>query len=162
MTGLTASPRILKGGLIVMAPGGGAVRNTIALQYNPDTLTRSYEVQGVGGDGGGERAQPFRLKGPAVRIFVFEFITGGGLYCADHWVAPESLLREGAAMAAALISDLATICALRVSTLVDERLAATYLPRECDVSRMDAVAALEPAFCEHARGACECDQPQRG
>jgi hypothetical protein len=66
MTGLTASPKILKGGLIVMAPGGGAVRNTIALQYNPDTLTRSYQVQGVGGDGGGERAQPFRLKGPAI------------------------------------------------------------------------------------------------
>ncbi len=66
MTGLTSSPRVIKGGLIVMAPGGGAVRNTIALQYNPDTLTRSYQVQGVGGDGGGERAQPFRLKGPAV------------------------------------------------------------------------------------------------
>jgi Contractile injection system tube protein len=66
MTGLTYSPRVIKGGLIVMSPGGGAVRNTIALQYNPDTLSRSYQVQGVGGDGGGERAQPFRLKGPAV------------------------------------------------------------------------------------------------
>ena len=40
----------------------------IALQYNPDTLTRSYQVQGVGGEGGGERAQPFRLKGPADRV----------------------------------------------------------------------------------------------
>ena len=66
MTGLSASPKLTKGGLVVMAPGGGAVRNTIALQYNPDRLTRSYQVQGVGGDGGGERAQPFRLKGPAV------------------------------------------------------------------------------------------------
>jgi len=63
---LTSSPKLIKGGLVVMAPGGGPVRNTIALQYNPDTLTRSYQVQGVGGDGGGERAQPFRLKGPAV------------------------------------------------------------------------------------------------
>jgi hypothetical protein len=63
---LTSSPRLIKGGLVVMAPGGGPVRNTIALQYNPDSLTRSYQVQGVGGDGGGERAQPFRLKGPAV------------------------------------------------------------------------------------------------
>ena len=51
---------------MVMAPGGGAVRRAISLQYNPDTLTRSYQVQGVGGDGGGERAQPFRLKGPAI------------------------------------------------------------------------------------------------
>jgi hypothetical protein len=66
MSGLTASPKLLKGGLVVLAPGGGALQRTIALQYNPDTLTRSYQVQGVGGDGGGERAQPFRLKGPAI------------------------------------------------------------------------------------------------
>lgn len=66
MTGLTSSPKLLKGGLVILAPGGGAVRRQIALQYNPDTLTRSYQVQGVGGDGGGARAQPFRLKGPAI------------------------------------------------------------------------------------------------
>ena len=66
MSGFSASPRLLKGGLVVLAPGGGAVQRTIALQYNPDSLTRSYQVQGVGGDGGGERAQPFRLKGPAI------------------------------------------------------------------------------------------------
>jgi hypothetical protein len=63
---LTASPRLIKGGLVVLAPGGGAVQRMISLQYNPDSLSRSYQVQGVGGDGGGERAQPFRLKGPAV------------------------------------------------------------------------------------------------
>ncbi len=63
---LSASPRVIKGGLVVLAPGGGAVRATIPLQYNPDTLSRSYQVQGVGGDAGGERAQPFRLKGPAI------------------------------------------------------------------------------------------------
>ncbi len=66
MTGFPQSPRVTKGGLIVMSPVGGVVGRTIALQYNPDTLTRSYQVQGVGGDGGGERAQPFRLKGPAI------------------------------------------------------------------------------------------------
>lgn len=69
---LTSSPRIIKGGLVVMAPGGGPVLRTIALQYNPDSLTRSYQVQGVGGDGGGERAQPFRLKGPAVESIKVE------------------------------------------------------------------------------------------
>jgi hypothetical protein len=60
------SPKLLKGGLVVLAPGGTTVRHVIALQYNPDTLTRSYQVQGVGGDGSAERAQPFRLKGPAI------------------------------------------------------------------------------------------------
>lgn len=69
---LTSSPKLIKGGLIVMAPGGGAVRNIIALQYNSDQLQLSYSVQGVGGDGGGERAQPFRLKGPAVETIKLE------------------------------------------------------------------------------------------
>jgi len=69
---LTSSPKVIKGGLVIMAPGGGPVRRTIALQYNPDSLTRSYQVQGVGGDGGGERAQPFRLKGPALETIKLE------------------------------------------------------------------------------------------
>ena len=51
---------------MVLNSATGAITRTIALQYNPDTLTRSYQVQGVGGEGGGERAQPFRLKGPAI------------------------------------------------------------------------------------------------
>jgi hypothetical protein len=63
---LTASPKLIKGGLVVLDSPSGAVKRIIALQYNPDTLTRSYQVQGVGGDGGGDRAQPFRLKGPAI------------------------------------------------------------------------------------------------
>jgi hypothetical protein len=63
---LASSPRLLKGGLIVLSPDGGRARRVIALQYNPDTLTRTYQVQGVGGEGGGDRAQPFRLKGAAI------------------------------------------------------------------------------------------------
>jgi hypothetical protein len=63
---LSSSPRLIKGGLVVLDPSGARVLRTIALQYNPDTLSRSYQVQGVGGDGAAERAQPFRLKGPAV------------------------------------------------------------------------------------------------
>jgi hypothetical protein len=50
-----------------MAPGGGPIRNTITFEYNPDQITHSYQVQGAGGDGGGEKAQPFRFKGPAVQ-----------------------------------------------------------------------------------------------
>ncbi|VWX57035.1 conserved hypothetical protein [Burkholderiales bacterium 8X] len=69
---LSSSPKLAKGGLVVLAPGGGAVQRIISLQYNPDTLTRSYQVQGVGGDGGGDRAQPFRLKGPAIESIKLE------------------------------------------------------------------------------------------
>jgi hypothetical protein len=66
---LTASPKLVKGGLVILAPGGTTVRRVISLQYNPEELTRSYQIQGAGGDGAGERAQPFRLKGPAVESF---------------------------------------------------------------------------------------------
>ncbi|MBT9528179.1 MAG: hypothetical protein IV105_23225, partial [Rhizobacter sp.] len=45
---------------------------TIALQYNPETLSRSFQVQGVGGDAGAEKAQPFRLKGPAIETIKFD------------------------------------------------------------------------------------------
>lgn len=66
MSSFPGSPKLIKGGLVVLDAATGAVKRTIALQYNPDSLTRSYQVQGAGGEGGGERAQPFRLKGPAV------------------------------------------------------------------------------------------------
>jgi hypothetical protein len=69
---LTASPNLIKGGLVVLDAATGTVKRTIALQYNPDSLTRSYQVQGVGGEGGGERAQPFRLKGPAIESIKLE------------------------------------------------------------------------------------------
>jgi hypothetical protein len=69
---ITNSPKLVKGGLVVLDAASGAVRRTIALQYNPDTLTRSYQVQGAGGDGGAERAQPFRLKGPAIESIKLE------------------------------------------------------------------------------------------
>ena len=41
MSGLTSALKLLKGGLVVLDVATGAVRRTISLQYNPDTLTRS-------------------------------------------------------------------------------------------------------------------------
>lgn len=66
MISFPGSPKLIKGDLVVLDAGSGAVKRTIALQYNPDTLSCSYQVQGAGGVGGGERAQPSRLKGPAI------------------------------------------------------------------------------------------------
>jgi hypothetical protein len=72
MSSFPGSPKLIKGGLVVLDAASGTVKRTIALQYNPDSLTRSYQVQGAGGEGGSERAQPFRLKGPAVESIKLE------------------------------------------------------------------------------------------
>ena len=99
----------------VRASGERAVRNSIALQYNPDTLTRSYQVQGVGGDGGGERAQPFRLKGPAIETIKLD----AEIDATDQLEFPES---HANAVAFGIAPQLAVIEAL-VNPSVDELLA---------------------------------------
>jgi hypothetical protein len=62
------SPLLLKGGIVLLDPETGAVRRIISLQYNPDTLTRSLQIQGVNADGGGgmDRSEALRLKGPPI------------------------------------------------------------------------------------------------
>ncbi|MBA3942925.1 MAG: hypothetical protein H0X37_00010 [Herpetosiphonaceae bacterium] len=64
MTTFPGSPRLLKGGLVLLDPDTSNVQRIIALQYNPDTLTRTLQVQGVGQ--GGDRSEALRLKGPPV------------------------------------------------------------------------------------------------
>ncbi|CAN5893945.1 hypothetical protein BH11PSE13_BH11PSE13_35140 [soil metagenome] len=62
-----ATSGLIKAGLVVLAPGGGEVQRAIALQYNPETLTRSFEPQGVGGGGDGVAGgQTYHFTGPAI------------------------------------------------------------------------------------------------
>ena len=56
-----------------------------------------------------------------MRIFVYEFVTGGGWYSWGEGVPPESLVREGMAMAAAIVADLATLGHTDVVLLRDHR-----------------------------------------
>jgi hypothetical protein len=70
MTTLPAiSPRILKGGIALIDPDTGRVKRVIALQYNPETLSRTLQAQAVGGEGGGDRSQALRLKGPPIETY---------------------------------------------------------------------------------------------
>ncbi len=71
MTSFPNSPRLLKGGIVLLDPGTSKVQRIIALQYNPDTLTRSLQAQGVGGESG-DRLEALRLKGPAIESFNLE------------------------------------------------------------------------------------------
>ena len=59
------SPRVLKGGIVLADPATAAVQRIIVLQYNPDSVSRTLQVQATGGEGG-NRFEPLRIKGPAV------------------------------------------------------------------------------------------------
>jgi hypothetical protein len=62
MTGFPNSPRLLKGGIVLIDPQSSAVRRVITLQYNPDTLTRTLQVQSTAA--GGDRSEALRITGP--------------------------------------------------------------------------------------------------
>src|SRR5688500_6856685 len=64
MTGFPRSPRLVKGGIVLVDSSTAAVHRIVTLQYNPDTLSRTIQVQGAGD--GGERSEALRLKGPAI------------------------------------------------------------------------------------------------
>lgn len=58
------SPRLLKGGIVLIDPDTSAVKRIIVLQYNPDTVTRTLQVQAIGESA--DRSEALRLKGPPV------------------------------------------------------------------------------------------------
>jgi hypothetical protein len=70
MTNFPRSPRILKGGLVLIDPVSAAVRRIVVLQYNPDSLSRTLQVQGVGDSA--DRSQALRLKAPPVETLKLE------------------------------------------------------------------------------------------
>ena len=71
MSTFPGSPRIVKGGIVVLDPQTGAVLRVIPLQYNPDTLTRSFQIKGVGAESG-DRIEALRLKGPPAETIKVE------------------------------------------------------------------------------------------
>jgi hypothetical protein len=70
MSSFPESPKLLRGGVVLVDPDSGAVKRIVALQYNPDSLSRSLQVQGAGE--GGERSEALRFKGPAVETIKLE------------------------------------------------------------------------------------------
>jgi hypothetical protein len=66
VTTFPGSPRLLKGGLVLLDPNNFTPlpNGVIVLQYNPDTLTRSFKIKGI--EEGGDRSEALRLTGPPV------------------------------------------------------------------------------------------------
>ncbi len=99
MTGFPNSPKLLKGGIVLIDPASGAVRRVIPLQYNPDSLSRTLQVQAAGGDGG-DRSQALRLKGPPVETFKVE---------AELDATDRLEVADGTATQVGLLPDLAAL-----------------------------------------------------
>jgi hypothetical protein len=70
MTTFPNSPRLVKGGIVLIDPNTSAVIRTIPLQYNPDTLTRSLQIKALAE--GGDRSDVMRLTGPPVETIKLE------------------------------------------------------------------------------------------
>lgn len=71
MTNFPNSPRILKGGIVLIDAATSAVRRIIVLQYNPETLSRTLQVQGAGSESG-DHVEALRLKGPPIETIKFD------------------------------------------------------------------------------------------
>lgn len=71
MSTFPGSPRLLKGGIALLDPTTGAVRQILPLQYNPDTLTRNFKIKGVGADSG-DHIEALRLVGPPTETLKVE------------------------------------------------------------------------------------------
>ena len=70
MSSFPGSPQLVKGGIVIMQPDNGTVIRVISLQYNPDTLTRSFQLQPYGE--GGDRSEALRLKNSPVETIKLE------------------------------------------------------------------------------------------
>jgi hypothetical protein len=69
MSGFPNSPKLTKGGLVLIDAVSGQVKRVIALQYNPDSLTRTLQAKTLGE---GQQSQPLRLTGPATETIKLE------------------------------------------------------------------------------------------
>ncbi|HEY2504512.1 MAG TPA: hypothetical protein VGI68_24650 [Mycobacterium sp.] len=72
MSGSPISPRLVKGGIVTLDPDTSVIRSVIALQYNPDSLSRTLQIQATPGGQDGVRVDALRLRGPAVETIKVE------------------------------------------------------------------------------------------
>ena len=72
MTGSPLPPRLVKGGIVILDPDTSVVRGVIAVQYNPDSLSRTLQIQSTPAGQDGARSDALRLRGPAVETIKVE------------------------------------------------------------------------------------------
>jgi hypothetical protein len=89
MSSFPGSPRLIKGGIVLINPESSAIEKIITLQYNPDTLTRTLQIRGAGGDQG-NRSEALRLTGPPVETLKIE----AEIDATDQMEVAESTTRQ--------------------------------------------------------------------
>jgi hypothetical protein len=82
MSTFSGTPKIIKGGLVLLDPATGTVQRIIVLQYNPETVSRTLSPQAATGDG--DRSEALRLKGPPVETIKLE----AAIDATDHLEFP--------------------------------------------------------------------------
>lgn len=85
MSGYSNSPKLLKAGIVLIDPESAQVRRIITLQYNPDSLSRSFQAQAFSSESGADRSEAMRLKGPAIESYKLE----ADIDAADQLEFPE-------------------------------------------------------------------------
>jgi len=71
MSSFPGAPKLLKGGIVLIDPVSAAIKDIILMQYNPDTISRTLQVQGAGEEGG-DRSEALRLTGPPIESYTLE------------------------------------------------------------------------------------------
>ena len=71
MTSFPRSPQILKSGIVLLDTASFQPKRVVVLQYNPDQLSRTLQVQAMSGESG-DRSEALRLKGAPVETFKLE------------------------------------------------------------------------------------------
>lgn len=65
MSNFPDSPRVLKGGIVLVDADTSKILRVISLQYNPETLSRTLQPKSTPAEAG-DRLESMRLTGPAV------------------------------------------------------------------------------------------------
>src|SRR5215472_15117559 len=98
------SPRLARGGLILLDPLTGMLLRVISFQYNPDTLTRTLVPQGIGPEPG-DRLEALRLKGPPVETIKLE----AEIDAADALETPTATAADQTVATVGLLAYLASL-----------------------------------------------------
>jgi hypothetical protein len=71
MTSFPRSPRLQKGAIVALDSRTNRITQTVRFQYNPQTLTRTLQAQGIGGEMA-NRDEAFRLRGAPIETIKLE------------------------------------------------------------------------------------------